>query len=365
MRDVAMLYVEERRPRSQGYFDALEGLIRVMGGLQGRKVVLALSHGVAADPTAEIAEAMRAVVGNTDQVANMIQYLGFSEGSRLEMDRVIDLALREGVTFHFVDRNPVPTWDSGASQMEAHRPAARPYQAAHVAAQMDLEELAVNTGGSFVADTDVFEGMSYAMDLEVGAYLVGYYTDRFLTAKQMRKISITTSRKGVRLSHRRGSYDQPSVSDVVGAVRLGSISAAKEDASEKQQQPSRNSFVPFQIVADPRGIGYETVGKGVHASFTLHVQVLDAKGRIVADGFRFLNHAYPLDVWESGEVEPVVINGWAELPPGRYSLNALIRNPVNGRKGELVQVIDVPRPSPAPVSAQPDDAPTQPPQTGG
>ena len=351
--DVAMLYADERKPRTADFYEALDGMIRVLGGLQGRKVVFAISHGVASDPTAEVAEALRAAIGNTEQVANLVQYLGFSEGARMEMDRVIDVALREGVTIHFMDRMPAPTWDTGANQMEAFRPGARPAYAAYTAAQMDLEEIAVNTGGSFVADTHVFEGLSYAMDLEAGAYLLGYYTDHYLSAKQMRKVKISTARRGVRISHRRGSYDLPTVSDVVGKFRVGEIKPPKPAAEGEKRAPG-NSFIPFQVVADPRGLGYETVGNGVHASFTVHIQIQDAKSRVVADGFRFLNHAYPLGAWESGEIEPIVINGWAELPPGRYSLHAEIHNPVNGHRGELLQILEVPAEAPA---AAPDVTP--------
>jgi hypothetical protein len=251
-----------------------------------------------------------------------------------------------------------PSWDTSASQMEAFRPGARPMQVAYSAAQMDLEEIAANTGGVFVADTNVFEGLGSAMDLETGAYLLGYYVDQYLSLKRMRKVSISSTRKGVRIAHRRGMYDQPVVSDVVGAVRVGSITTAKSGGRE-ENAATQNAFVPFQIVADPRGLDYEEVGQGVHASFTLHVQIQDSDGRVVADGFRFLNHAYPLDVWQAGEAEPILINGWAELPPGRYVMTSAIHNPVNGRQGEMTKVLVVPAPEPAAPAAETEAAPAE------
>lgn len=341
MRDSALSYADQLRPAAQEYLDALEGLIRMMGGLRGRKVIYALSHGVSMDPTAEIAEAMRAVLGPTEQVADMINYLGFSEGARTEMDRLMELALREGVVFHFIDRTPPPTTDHGASQAHGYQPGTRPALAAHTAAQDDLEEIATSTGGRFIAETDVFEGLNEALDLESGTYILGYYVDEFLTPRQLRKVSIDCTRKGVKLTYRRGYYDVSPHDDVSGKVFVGEVAPAKSRRSAELGLAGY-SFVPFQIVADPTGIRYETAGELAVANLTLHVQIQDAAGRVVADGFRFLAHSYPLDVWQSGKIEPVRINGWAELPAGTYQLIALLRNPANARQGQWVATLEIP-----------------------
>lgn len=340
LRDVATVYADQLRPAAKDYLSALEGIVRMMGGLAGSKVIYALSHGVSTDPTAELAEAMRAVLGPTSQINDMIQYLGFGEGARLEMDRFLELVLREDVVFHFVDRTAAPSADFHASQAHANQPGTRPTLAAHVAAQNDLEEIATTTGGTFTAETDVFEGLSEALSLEAGSYVVGYYVDELLSRKQMRKISIRATRKGVKVAHRRGSYDQRPLNEITGEVLIGPASAAKSRRSIELGL-SEHSFVPFQIVADPRGIRYEPSGDDAVASFTLHVQLRDAAGRVVADGFRFLNHSYPLRVWKSQAIEPIRINGWVELPAGSYQLVARFRNPANGRHGELVQALEV------------------------
>ncbi len=50
-----------------------------------------------------------------------------------------------------------------------------------------------------------------------------------------------------------------------------------------------------------------------------------------------MNHSYPIDVWQAGEMEPVRIHGWMELPPGEYRLAAYLRNPRTGDQGELAR----------------------------
>ena len=107
--------------------------------------------------------------------------LTFAEGPRVEMDRLMRLAVRSGVTLHFVDRNPVPNVDQSARLGAAFQPGGeRPVAGAPAAAQADIEEIARNTGGVLVETLDVYEGLSRAMELERGAYMLGYYLDRDL-----------------------------------------------------------------------------------------------------------------------------------------------------------------------------------------
>lgn len=341
MHDVALAYADQLRPAAEDYLAALDSLVRLLSGLRGRKTVYALSHGVSMDPTAEIAEAMRAVLGPTEQVADMIGYLGFSEGARTKLDRLIELALREGVVLHFIDRTPPPTADRGASQAHGYQAGAQPTLAAYEAPQIDLEQIAVATGGTFAAETDVFLGLSQAFDLERGTYMLGYHVDEFLTPKQLRNVSVRSTRSGVKLAHRRGYYDPPPRRDIEGQVLVGPTAPAKSRRA-LELGLSGHSFVPFQIVADPHGLDYKPAGEEAAASFTLHVQIQDAAGRIVTDGFRFVAHSYPLATWESGRVEPIRIQGWVELPRGTYRLIAKVHDPASGRQGEWVATLEMP-----------------------
>ena len=106
LRGVMLDYVDERRPLAVDWFEAIERLLRFAGGLRQRVTVIAFSHGVAADSSNELIEAMQAVYGNTDQLGRMRLDVGFGEGARRELDAVMELALEQRVTLHFVDRMP-------------------------------------------------------------------------------------------------------------------------------------------------------------------------------------------------------------------------------------------------------------------
>jgi VWFA-related protein len=347
LRDVSFEYAEEVRPPTEDFLDALDGVIRYVSGLRGRKTILALSHGVATDPAAEILEAAKAIFGNTDQIAQLHLSILTGEGARLKMDRLLEHAIRQKVTLHFVDRMEPPSGDFSARRGEAFQPGARPFQAAYVAAQMDLEELATSTGGAFIPSMNVLLGMRQVLGLEAGSYTLGYYADEFLSREQLQRVTVSTTRRGVRISHRRGYYIEPLVGDALAGV----IAFGKPTPISGERQ---GTFLPFQVVADPKRIGYQPVGDSAQTNFTLHVQVLTETGRRLADSYHFVNHAYPMELWRAENIEPLRMDGWVELPPGSFQISATLRNPATGWEGQLARSVRVTEEGTAMVSPLPE-----------
>src|SRR6185436_6684600 len=154
------------------------------------------------NPVPTIMEAIRGVFGNIPQLADVQGYLGFGDSPSLRMDRLMELAVRSRVVFHYVDRTAVPTGDTGASRGHALAPGAMPMAAAHAAAQADMEELAVTTGGTLRSSPRVLNGLQAAMALQAAGYEVGYYLDELLAPKKLEKVVIDCTRRGVKISHR-------------------------------------------------------------------------------------------------------------------------------------------------------------------
>jgi VWFA-related protein len=336
LRGVALEYSDERRPATEDYFDALDNLIRFVSGLKGRKTVLAMSHGRTADPVIEVVEAMRAVYGNNEQVSQLrLDLVG--EGARIRLDELMSLALTQQVTLHFVDRNSAPSGDYGAANKSGHMPGARPMLAAFLAPQMDLEEMAVHTGGVFQHTPDnLYRGLKRAIDLERGGYLLGYYVENYLSPKRLRKVTIGTSRKATRIFHRRGYYEiEARAAALAGEISMGAPVSLEEEGK-------KGFFYPFRMSVSPLELGYVVEDQVAGATLTLHFQVEWWNGRVLTDSYHFLNHGYPRDLWEAGEIEPITINGWVELPPGKYRLVASLKNVRIGFGGELVADVEVP-----------------------
>jgi VWFA-related protein len=331
LREVMLEYADETRPEAEDYLDALDGLVRFAGGVQGWKTVLSLSHGIAADPTTELIESARAVYGNTEQLARLQLEIDTGEGSRARRDALLERAVEERVAFHVIDRTPTPSGDFGARQGGYSESYARPIHAAFMAVQTESEQLAIRTGGSFTHSADVFSGLNRALDLERGSYLLGYYVDEALPCKRLLKIDIDTTKRGVRIVHPDGKCG----ADVPTAALPGSISVGHPIPLT---EPGRNGqFLPFTMLAEPTGLGYEASGEEATANLTLHFRILGRDGRSLAESYHFINHTYPRDLWLAGQVEAIQIHGWIELPPGEYHLAATFHNPRTGHGGELSQ----------------------------
>ena len=164
-RQVALEYTDEVRAEADDYLDALDTLVRFAGGLQSRATVITLSHGAVMNPADVVVEASRAAYGNTDVLADLRLEIGTGEGARVEMNRMLELALGERVTLHFIDRNPQLGTDRDARLGTPFEAGARPMEVAHTAPQYDLQEMASHTGGVFLASQDLFEALTQVRDL--------------------------------------------------------------------------------------------------------------------------------------------------------------------------------------------------------
>ena len=343
IKDSAYDYAARVRPRAEGFVKALDSVVTYLGGLEGRKTVLALSHGFAVEPASDILGAARAIYGNSPELGQWLMTLTLGEGARNDLDRLIAAAVDSRVTLHFVDRNPVPSVDHSARSSAAFQPGGdRPVAGAHAAAQADIEEVAGSTGGVLIKTIDVYQGLSKTMALERGAYMLGYYIDRYVKPEKLRRVSISTERKGVKISHQRGVYSSVGKSveeagdgSVVGKFVFGQPRALEEDEA-------KGRFIPFHILAEPRGIGYELNDDEAYSTFSLHLQLLQADGQELQDSYHLVNHSYPRSVWEENDIGPVVLDGWLEVPPGDYLLRAYIRNSERKTQGRFEQVFRVP-----------------------
>ncbi len=331
---LARAYTAEKTPSARNFLEALDGIVRYAGGLHGRASVFAISHGKAVNPTLEFYQAVRSVFGDTVQIARLQSDLTFGEGAHDELDDLVQLALREGVTFYFIDRSSSPPGMAGARQQGFYKPGVDPVVAAYRQPQADIGEITGATGGEFILNKSAYKGLERAMDGELGRYNVGFYVDELLSAKDLRRIRIKVRRRGVRLRSGRGSYSQEHLRDTgIGELRFGKTSVLEGER--------KGRFIPFKLTARPRLFGYERAGEAMAGQLTLHFIVQTQNGTELTESYHFFSHSYPLRLWEVGKEEAITIDGWLEAPDGTYRLIAQIRNPKTGQGGQIVREIKV------------------------
>lgn len=339
LRAVGYEYADENRMRSRDFLDALEGIIQYVGGLEGHKSVVAVSHGVPADHGQVVAEAIKAVFGYLDELAFIEIDLRTGEGVTDLLVDTMNLALENRVTLHFIDRTLPPSGDYSAKLAHAYSFGSRPFDIAFRAPHQDLGQISATTGGIFLNMTDLYEGAKQVMDLERGGYLLGFYTERFLSPDRLAKVSVKTTRKGVNIVHRRGTYGRPAEHHPQLGIRsqivLGQAVKSRSRLGDEQLK------VPFELRIEPEDLGYRVEREFAEVTFTLHLTLSDARGRGLADTYHLVSHSYPTSVWMSETMEPVTITGWAGLPRGMYRLAARVRNPKLNLEGRVEQSLRI------------------------
>ncbi len=333
LHDTATEYANEVTMQASAFVDALDGIVGYVEGLEGHKSVLVVGGSVSLNPAGEAAEALRAVFGHMNEITEWEQSARADEVVRPRLDAVFVRAFRNRVSISFVDRTPAPS-DVSARFGEQFQPGFRPMSAAFQAAQQDLNEIAATTGGSFVASTRVDEGLRQAMALMEGAYdLTIYLPDNEpLTPRRLRRISIESERRGVRISHRRGFEggrpDQEPSEQLRGRVDTGAYVQQELDGATID-------VVPLRFVLDPADLGYEEKGDVASAHFTVHLRLRTAEGELLTDLYRVLTHTYPLERWRGQDVEPPALLAFADVPPGDYIAEAVVTVPRLRQRGTL------------------------------
>ncbi len=337
LRDVSNEYIGEVRPLAEDFIRALTGLVEYLGGLQGHKSVFVISHGLPIDPAPVVLQAARALFGDPDTISNLQLYIGFGGEPRIEMDRLLDALIRNRIALNFVDRATRPSGDVGAKRGQMLAPGTFPLQAEYEAATADMEQIAFTSGGVHVQATDMTAALRTAFDAQKGAYELGFHTGEYLDPDKLAKVSVTCTRRGVRIQHRRGVYAAP---PQVEQRLPGRIAFGKGRPLQGERAPGIHQ--PFRLEVEPRAIGYETNETEARADFTIHFEVEAQDGVPLADTYHFIRHSYERDRWDAPDRPPMTLAGWVELPPGSYTLRATLRNVRTGQEGFVSQAVKVP-----------------------
>lgn len=322
VRGVAMGFLSDMQSHGQRFLAAVEAAIRFAGTVRDGATVLAVSHGVSLQPTLELQETYQSVFG-PGQLWKVMDGSAADSQVGQALERLIGMGVDQGVSVSFLDASRPPTGSRGARRGHLIAAGTNPVEVAYLAPQTELRQIATATGGVFLANTDLYEGLRQVTARERGRYVLGFYTDRPLSETDRRRIEVSTATRGIEIEAGQ-AYDvrRRSARRASGTFVTGDSRALGEGREGR--------FISFRLDARQADLAYEPSGAESAADLSLHVRVLTADGRPLIDSFRFFRHTVPSDRQANGRIPVLGVRGWLEADPGIYRLEAMFRNPRSG-----------------------------------
>jgi VWFA-related protein len=340
LRMQALAETADLSQRGHGTFYPLMALARAQGGLEGRKAILFFSEGL--QVPAAVEEAFKASISEANR-ANVSIYAVDARGLDAGRDlRASGAALERASR---VSQGAIATPGSGAVSVEELRNDDLVETALRSSPQAVLRELAESTGGALIANTnDIGKGLD-----RVTADLASYYEIAYVPRSgepdgAFRRIEVKVARRGVDVTSRSGYFALPAT-DALPLLPYELPLLAAAAATPPPYAVDFDAGV-FRFHDAPRGRQLALVTEVQTAALTLqedaktkryraHVALMalvkDAAGSVVER----LSRSYPLE----GPLEnaaavrrgKLLLSQQLWLPPGRYTITAVVRDHLANR----------------------------------
>lgn len=318
----------------------LEGIVRGLAALPGRKSCLLLSDGF--------------LMGD-----------GTSLELERDLERIVDAATRSGTVVYALDAEGLPVTASGAGVAGVP---SRPGLEQSVARQGEvlyrrtLETISGGTGGFLIRGaSDIESGVGRMLEENAAHYVMAYEPTNTKRDGKFRKIEVklpahrdytVRTRKGyLAPDEDQASADQlagfvPLSDDAVWALLEGPLPESDipvQLTSGFLDRPPLGSQVLMRANVDLRAVSFREEDSRHRGTVELLGGVFDDQGRPVGEPVR--RHA-ELD-WSDPEYEHGLVAGLPyeealPLDPGRYQVRLFVRDAIAARVGEARQWVDVP-----------------------
>ncbi|MGE0455992.1 MAG: VWA domain-containing protein [Vicinamibacteria bacterium] len=335
------------RNRVTNFLGGLEGLARTLDAVQGRKQVLLLSGGF--DPNVlsgvegiERAEASRAVTEGRIWEVDSSAYFGDTQSSQA-MDGVFKALASSDTVIHTVDVAGIAA-GGGAETQGPGGGGGR--------GRESLAQLAINSGGRFVKDTNDVAGAIQGL-LDASRY---YYVLAFEPRPggkkpgQLRRLKVRVQGDDIKVSARAGyTLRDPKAPEAAGRNRLEAAEVIAKGISggafevrataTPYRNPQGRLSLPVVLEVDGAGLLAKTTRKGM--ALEVFGYAFDAEGRIV-DVVALTPSLDLGQVRASVEQKGLQILTAFKTAPGPQEIRFLVRDPGTGRAGAVRLEVTVP-----------------------
>jgi VWFA-related protein len=331
--------------RVDGFLDGLDQLARTLDAVQGRKQVVLLSAGFDSNVISgaggqESKEASEAVLSGRIWEVQTDRYFGDSR-ARDALDKVFRTIAATDTVLHTVD----------VTGMSAQGGAMDAVPRAVGQGRDTLAQLAINTGGRFVADAnDLKAGLESLLAASARYYVLAFEPlDARGKPDKLRKLKVRVRGEGLHVSHRRGYTLGPPQREAAPAAAALQLAEAITKGITGGKLTLRALAVPYRsadgrvllpviLELDGRGL---LDGKTKQLGLELFGYAFDGEGRV-------LDAMTVTPTLDLAAVRPAlqakglqVITSFA-VPEGAADLRFVARDKESGRAGSLRVRLDVP-----------------------
>jgi hypothetical protein len=352
-----MLRSVEALERDQQGYASTNGLLPVVTGLRslpGRKTVVFFSEGLAI-PT-NVQAQFRSVIHNANR-SNVSVYamdaaglraLSMHEETRNEINQAAERRLQQVES----------SGDSGAGAMS--KSLERNEDLLRLAPDSGLGQLANETGGFLIRDTNdaaaAFRRIEEDMRFH---YLLGYSPSNENYDGKFRSISVKVKRPGVEVQTRQGyyalrapestplrSFEAPALVELDRRPRPTALPV--QAAALSFPSTARPGLAPVLVHVPGNTVSYQPEkqdksGKKMHqADFTVVARVKDANGQEVDRLSQHYLLRVPADSLDAARAGDVLFYREADLPSGRYAVEAVVYDALAQKAGTSTAAFEVP-----------------------
>ncbi|HEY8461481.1 MAG TPA: VWA domain-containing protein [Blastocatellia bacterium] len=339
----------ERNHQGHATANGLLALINSMRGMPGRKTVIFFSEGLSLPPAA--LEQFRSVI-NAANRANVSVYTVDAAGLRidspsLETTREINSMAERRMNQVHRSRDPSGPLMKGLERNE---------DLLRLNPHSGLGELADQTGGFLISNTNDLSAGLRRIDEDMRAHYVLTYAPKNQEYDgRFRQISVKLSRPNLDVQTRKGYYavDNSITSPVLAyeAPALAALSAARPSDSFALRvgamsfpESERPGLAPILVEAPAYAFTHavDNEKKSYNTDFSILALVRNESGQVVEKLSQHYRLSGPADKAEAARSGEILFYREANLPPGRYTIEAVAYDAPSGKSSVRKTKLEVP-----------------------
>ena len=335
-----------------------------------RPIAEVLVRSAAAAQVQETQYRNRILLINLNQYARAMKHLtgtkmmillsgGFlSDDLHLELQRVIDAALRSGIVLHTMDIRGLYTTNISAEERGPTRPDFVVPKQTMLMREMSLREdplfqIASETGGQFFHNNnDLMAGIKKVVESDSHRYLLTYSSSAPPSDGRYHKIKVEVEHPGTNITYRKGYYAQKE--------QISYERRSKEDLLEAMKSTVELNEIPIQMAyeyllidAGKYELALETKVSIVGMPFVqedqryrnlIHIVVIvfDENDRYVDGVEKTVELNLTQDSYDALNRQGLISKVKFNVPPGRYKIKGIVRESVQQRLGSFQQTLEIP-----------------------